>query len=205
MAAIVLRKHYLNKRQIIMNNIFKINQTIVMTVVGIGSLYLMIGCKPRTTDTGAANTSTNTTIIREDNTVVNTNAASPSTSSIETSPSVTTLSPTSNDTNSLNVSRGGSTSSTTLSSAAVSDSSPAMSDADRAMLQQVQQEINGDANLSTSAKNVQINVLNGRITMKGFVGSQEEKDRLNALAVRIAGGADKVDNSLEVRSATTTP
>ena len=56
-----------------------------------------------------------------------------------------------------------------------------------------------DGSLSMSAKNVKIIAQDGKITLKGPVDSQKEKDTIGADAVEIAG-KDKVDNQLEVKA-----
>ena len=51
-----------------------------------------------------------------------------------------------------------------------------------------------------NAKNAKIIAQDGKITLKGPVDSQQEKDTIGAAAGEIAG-KDKVDNQLEVKAA----
>jgi hyperosmotically inducible periplasmic protein len=72
------------------------------------------------------------------------------------------------------------------------------SKADLALTQKVRQVVMKDGSLSMNAKNVKIIVQDGRITLKGPVDSQQEKDTIGNEAGEIAG-KDKVDNQLEVK------
>jgi hyperosmotically inducible periplasmic protein len=56
-----------------------------------------------------------------------------------------------------------------------------------------------DGSLSMNAKNVKIIAQDGKITLKGPVDGQKEKDTIGTDAVEIAG-KDKVDNQLEVKA-----
>lgn len=56
-----------------------------------------------------------------------------------------------------------------------------------------------DTELSTNAKNSKIVVQNGRVTLRGPVKSQEEKDAIGRIASEIAG-AGNVDNLLEIET-----
>jgi hyperosmotically inducible protein len=69
---------------------------------------------------------------------------------------------------------------------------------DLALTQKVRQAVMKDGSLSMNAKNVKIIAQDGRITLKGPVDSQQEKDTIGGKAGEIAG-KDKVDNQLEVK------
>jgi hyperosmotically inducible protein len=56
-----------------------------------------------------------------------------------------------------------------------------------------------DAKLSTNAENVKIVTMNGRVTLRGPVKSQAEKDRIFDLACEVAGESN-VTNSLDVET-----
>jgi osmotically-inducible protein OsmY len=62
---------------------------------------------------------------------------------------------------------------------------------------QIRQEIMADAGMTTNAKNVKIITLNGHVTLRGPVNTADEKDRIAAIADRIAS-AGNVDNQLDV-------
>jgi hyperosmotically inducible periplasmic protein len=70
---------------------------------------------------------------------------------------------------------------------------------DLALTQKIRQAVMKDGALSMNAKNVKIIAQDGKITLKGPVDSQQEKDTIAAKAGEIAG-KDKVDNQLEVKA-----
>jgi hyperosmotically inducible protein len=70
---------------------------------------------------------------------------------------------------------------------------------DLALTQKVRQVVMKDGSLSMNAKNVKIIAQDGKITLKGPVDSQQEKDKIGTAAGEIAG-KDKVDNQLEVKA-----
>ena len=70
---------------------------------------------------------------------------------------------------------------------------------DLALTQKIRQAVMKDGSLSMNAKNVKIIAQDGKITLKGPVDSQQEKDTIAAKAGEIAG-KDKVDNQLEVKA-----
>jgi hyperosmotically inducible periplasmic protein len=70
---------------------------------------------------------------------------------------------------------------------------------DLALTQKIRQAVMKDGSLSMNAKNVKIIAQDGKITLKGPVDSQQEKDTIGAAAGEIAG-KDKVDNQLEVKA-----
>src|SRR6478752_1140274 len=70
---------------------------------------------------------------------------------------------------------------------------------DLALTQKLRQAVMKDGSLSMNAKNVKIISQEGKITLKGPVDSQQEKDAIGSKAGEIAG-KDKVDNQLEVKA-----
>jgi hyperosmotically inducible protein len=70
---------------------------------------------------------------------------------------------------------------------------------DLALTQKIRQAVMKDGSLSMNAKNVKIIAQNGKITLKGPVESQQEKDTVATKAGEIAG-KDNVDNQLEVKA-----
>ncbi len=70
---------------------------------------------------------------------------------------------------------------------------------DLTLTQKVRQAVIKDGSLSMNAKNVKIIAQDGKITLKGPVDSQQEKDTIGNDAGEIAG-KDKVDNQLEVKA-----
>jgi len=70
---------------------------------------------------------------------------------------------------------------------------------DLALTQKIRQAVMKDGSLSMNAKNVKIIAQDGKITLKGPVDSQKEKDTIGTEAGEIAG-KDKVDNQLEVKA-----
>jgi hyperosmotically inducible protein len=70
---------------------------------------------------------------------------------------------------------------------------------DLALTQKIRQAVMKDGSLSMSAKNVKIIARDGKITLKGPVESQQEKDAIATKAGEIAGKGN-IDNQLEVKA-----
>jgi hyperosmotically inducible protein len=71
-------------------------------------------------------------------------------------------------------------------------------DADLKTSQEIRKLVVG-AKLSTDAENVKIVATNGRVTLRGPVKTQAEKDTIVSLARQVAGAAN-VDDQLEVET-----
>jgi osmotically-inducible protein OsmY len=69
---------------------------------------------------------------------------------------------------------------------------------DRELTRQIRRAIMQDKALSTYAHNVKIVAQGGTVTLKGPVKSEEEKMAIEKKAAEVAGGADKIQNELEV-------
>jgi osmotically-inducible protein OsmY len=72
---------------------------------------------------------------------------------------------------------------------------------DREITQQIRQALVADDSLSTNAKNVKVNVKNGKATLKGQVNSEDEKAAVELKAVKVAGDGN-VDNQITVKGGT---
>jgi len=72
-----------------------------------------------------------------------------------------------------------------------------MNKADSDLVQKIRQSVYADKSLSTYAHNVKIVAQDGRVTLRGPVRTQAERDQIQAKAVAIAG-ADSVTNQLEI-------
>src|SRR6201990_1036921 len=70
---------------------------------------------------------------------------------------------------------------------------------DLALTQKIRQAVMKDGSLSMNAKTAKMIGQDGKITLKGPVDSQQEKDTIGTEAGEIAG-KDKVDNQLEVKA-----
>jgi len=70
---------------------------------------------------------------------------------------------------------------------------------DRMLTKKVRQALIADKSLSTYAHNVKIIAENGKVTLKGPVHSEEEKQSIASKAAEVAGGPDKVTNDLTVK------
>jgi hyperosmotically inducible protein len=70
---------------------------------------------------------------------------------------------------------------------------------DRQLTQQVRKAVVADKGLSTYAHNVKIIAQNGKVTLKGPVRSEDEKQTVAAKAAEIAGSSN-VDNELTVKA-----
>lgn len=69
---------------------------------------------------------------------------------------------------------------------------------DVAMTRNIRKEVNAQKGLSVNGKNVKIITLNSIVTLRGPVGTAEEKQLIHEIACKLAG-SDKVKNELEVR------
>ncbi len=72
-----------------------------------------------------------------------------------------------------------------------------MNSSDRAITQKIRKAIHEDKNLSSYAHNIKIITEDGKVTLRGPVRSEEEKDSLENKAVAVAG-ADNVTDQLEI-------
>src|SRR5262245_25812278 len=72
---------------------------------------------------------------------------------------------------------------------------PKMSEADRALAQQVEQALREDKVLASAAQNILIHCNNGQVTLRGSVNSQKEKKELEDKAQQVTG-VTKVHNQL---------
>jgi len=69
---------------------------------------------------------------------------------------------------------------------------------DRAITQQIRKAVIADKDLSTYAHNVKIVTMNGAVTLKGPVKSDDEKQKVAADAASVVS-ADKITNELTVK------
>ena len=69
---------------------------------------------------------------------------------------------------------------------------------DREITQQIRQSLVKDKSLSTYAHNVKIITQNGQVTLKGPVGSEDEKRAIEAKATEVAGES-KVTSELNIK------
>src|SRR5262249_39178208 len=69
---------------------------------------------------------------------------------------------------------------------------------DRDIMQNIRKAITADSSLSTYAHNVKVISKNGKVTLKGPVRSEEEKQSIGAKATEVAG-AGNVTNDLTVK------
>jgi hyperosmotically inducible protein len=69
---------------------------------------------------------------------------------------------------------------------------------DRKRLAAVRRAVTRDDSLSVNAQNVKILVQGGKVTLRGPVNTQGEKDRIEALAKGVAG-VTQVDNQLDIK------
>lgn len=70
--------------------------------------------------------------------------------------------------------------------------------ADRVTTQKIRKAIVADKDLSTYAHNVKVITLNGAVTLKGPVKSEEEKEKVASLAASVVP-ADQITNNLTVK------
>jgi hyperosmotically inducible protein len=72
-----------------------------------------------------------------------------------------------------------------------------MNASDREITQKIRKAINEDKSLSTYAHNIKIITQDGKVTLRGPVRSEDEKNNLQAKAVAVAG-KENVTNQLEI-------
>ena len=72
-----------------------------------------------------------------------------------------------------------------------------MNPSDRAITQQIRKSIHQDNTLSTYAHNIKIITQDGKVTLRGPVRSDDEKNNIEAKAVAVAG-KDNVTDQLEI-------
>jgi hyperosmotically inducible periplasmic protein len=70
-------------------------------------------------------------------------------------------------------------------------------EADRKITQQIRQAVTKDDSLSTSAQNVKIITQDGKVTLRGIVKSDSEKQKIGEMAKK-ASGVKNVENLLTV-------
>ena len=83
------------------------------------------------------------------------------------------------------------------SSGAMTADKQKMSPADRDMTKKIRASLHSDSSLSTYAHNIKIISMDGKVTLKGPVRSEDEKSAIEAKATEIAG-AGNVTNQLTV-------
>jgi osmotically-inducible protein OsmY len=71
------------------------------------------------------------------------------------------------------------------------------SEADRTISQNIRQSLTADDSLSTNGKNVKVITIDGKVTLRGPVKSDQEKAAIAAKAQQVAG-VKNVDNQLEI-------
>lgn len=88
----------------------------------------------------------------------------------------------------------------TPQAAAPTPGTASMTDADRALAQRVEETLRQDMTVASAAQNIQVHAMNGEVTLRGSVSSEQEKTNLATAAQKVAG-VTKVNNELEVASA----
>jgi hyperosmotically inducible protein len=72
-----------------------------------------------------------------------------------------------------------------------------MNSSDRALTQQIRKAIHQDSSLSAYAHNIKIISQDGKVTLRGPVRSEDEKNYIQAKALTVAGEGN-VTNELEI-------
>jgi hyperosmotically inducible protein len=73
------------------------------------------------------------------------------------------------------------------------------SESDREMTRQIRRAINSNDQLSTTAKNIKIITVNGQVTLRGPVNSEQEQKTIATIAQGITG-VTSLNNQLEVKT-----
>lgn len=82
-------------------------------------------------------------------------------------------------------------------SAAITPANQSETESDRTITQKIRKAVVADDSLSTNAKNIKIITINGVVTLRGPVASQQEIDSI-IRKVSDVQGIVKVDNQLEI-------
>jgi osmotically-inducible protein OsmY len=85
------------------------------------------------------------------------------------------------------------------SAGAVTADQQKMNASDQKLTQAIRKSVMSDKTLSSYAHNVKIIAMNGMVTLKGPVRSDDEKKTIVAKAIDAAGGADKVTDEMSVK------
>jgi hyperosmotically inducible protein len=72
------------------------------------------------------------------------------------------------------------------------------SQSDRNTTQRIRQAVVKDSSLSFTAKNVKIITINGKVTLRGPVKTDQERAAIETAAKRVAGET-QIDNQIEVK------
>lgn len=88
-------------------------------------------------------------------------------------------------------------------SSAVTADKQKMNATDRELTQKIRKSVIAEKSLSTYAHNVKIISQNGKVTLKGPVRSEDEKQMIASKAADAAGGAGNVDNQISIKPAST--
>lgn len=75
-------------------------------------------------------------------------------------------------------------------------------ESDQELAQKIRQTLLDDASFSENAKNIKITTINGVVTLRGIVNSENEKSQI-ARKVKMLNGVKNVDNQLEVTTSNT--
>jgi osmotically-inducible protein OsmY len=86
----------------------------------------------------------------------------------------------------------------TKSAEALTPMDQSETEADRELTRKIRQALLAEPALSTNAKNAKVITQNGKVTLRGVVESQQEKDDVAARA-RAVSGVTECDNLLEVK------
>ena len=161
-------------------------QKLLITATVVATSLWLAGCGPKTADQGAAPTTdlpvtdtaekaTNTP--RDASLTVNTNAA--------------------RDVDNTGINRRD------RNEEALTPGDQGASAEDREITRKIRRAVTQNDQLSTTAKNIKIITTNGKVTMRGPVNTQAERDLIAAVAQQVAAPAT-VDNQLEVKQTTAT-
>ena len=157
----------------------------ISTTVVATSLWLS-GCSPKTTEQGAAPT---TDLPVSDSAAKATNTSADNSSTINTNAA--------RDVDNTGINQRD------RNEEALTPGDQGASAEDREATRKIRRAIIQNEQLSTTAKNIKIITTNGKVTLRGPVNSQTERDLIGAVAQQVAGPAT-LDNQIEVKQTTTT-
>ena len=161
-------------------------QRLFITATIVATSLSLAGCSPKTTDQGAPptadlpatdNTGEGTSASPDGSVAVNTNAA--------------------RDVDNSGINKRD------RNEEALTSGDQGASTEDRETTRKIRRAITQNDQLSTTAKNIKIITTSGKVTLRGPVNSQAERDLIAAVAQQMAGPAT-LDNQLEVKQTTAT-
>jgi hyperosmotically inducible protein len=169
---------------------------ILSTITVLAAVGFLVGCNRSDTDRSAADARDTTVASTRTDTTTTTNLT-------PTSRNIDAASRTyANDTNSAGAAADADNTGKNVrdrSETALTPGDQGNSDTDREITRKIRRALTKSDELSTTAKNIKIITVNGKVTLRGPVTSEQEQQAI-ATAVQGIAGVTALDNQLEVKA-----